>query len=153
MTNLKYMIRNQAYVDHNRRKRAYTEHKGRKKASICASISTGKKQFCGHISLFGAYLVRRQTEKMSIKRKKNEQYGSRSNYEIRNQWAFAILEAITTDWDLSQWKCNDRLQQAASLIIYASESHNYWFGPDSWGEIKRKISVFNFLGGFCLIYR
>ena len=36
-----------------------------------------------------------------------------------------------TDWDLSQWKCNDRLQQAVSLIICASESDNYGFSPDS----------------------
>ena len=33
-----------------------------------------------------------------------------TDYEIRNQWFFAILEAMTTDRDLSQWKCNDRLQ-------------------------------------------
>ena len=36
-----------------------------------------------------------------------------TDYEIRNQWFFAILEAITTDLDLSQWKCNDRLQRMA----------------------------------------
>ena len=29
-----------------------------------------------------------------------------TDYEIRNQWVFAILEAMTsTDRDLSQWKC------------------------------------------------
>ena len=33
-----------------------------------------------------------------------------TDYDIRNQWFFAILEAMTTDCDLSQWKCNDRLQ-------------------------------------------
>ena len=44
---------------------------------------------------------------------------------IRNQWFFAILETMTTDRVLSQWKCNDRLQQAVSLIICASESDNY----------------------------
>ena len=38
---------------------------------------------------------------------------------------FAILEAMTTDWGLSQVKCNDRLQQAVSLIICASESDIY----------------------------
>ena len=48
-----------------------------------------------------------------------------TDYEIRNQWFFAILETMTTDGDLSQWKCNDRLQQAVSLIICASESDNY----------------------------
>ena len=48
-----------------------------------------------------------------------------TDYEIRNQWFFANLEAITTDLDLSQWKCNDRLQKAVSLITCASESGNY----------------------------
>ena len=36
-----------------------------------------------------------------------------------------MLEAMATDRDLSQWKCNDRLQQAVSLINCASESDNY----------------------------
>ena len=36
-----------------------------------------------------------------------------TDYKIRNQWVFAILEAMTTDWDLSQWTCNDRLQRTA----------------------------------------
>ena len=48
-----------------------------------------------------------------------------TDYEIRSQWFFAILEAMTTDGDPSQWKCNDRLQQADSLIICASEPDNY----------------------------
>ena len=48
-----------------------------------------------------------------------------TDYEIRNRWFFAILEAITTDRDLSQWKCIDRLEQAANLIICASELDNY----------------------------
>ena len=34
-----------------------------------------------------------------------------TDYEIRNQWFFAILEAMTTDLELSQWKRNDRLQR------------------------------------------
>ena len=34
----------------------------------------------------------------------------RTDYDIRNQWFFAILEAMTTDLDLSQWKYDDRLQ-------------------------------------------
>ena len=34
-----------------------------------------------------------------------------TDYESRNQWFFAILEAMTTDYDLLQWKCNDRLQR------------------------------------------
>ena len=54
-----------------------------------------------------------------------------TDYEVRNQWFFAILEAVTTDLDLSQWRCNDRLQQAVCLIICATESDNYLFGPDS----------------------
>ena len=33
-----------------------------------------------------------------------------TDYEIRNQWFFAILEAMTTDYDISQWKCYDQLQ-------------------------------------------
>ena len=32
-----------------------------------------------------------------------------TDYEIRSQWFFAILKAMTTDYDLSQWKCNDPL--------------------------------------------
>ena len=41
--------------------------------------------------------------------------GDRFSYK---EWVvFAILEAMTTNWDLSQWMCNDRLQQAVSLII------------------------------------
>ena len=48
-----------------------------------------------------------------------------TDYEIRNQWFFTILKTMTTDSDLSQWKCNARLQQAVSLIICASESDNY----------------------------
>ena len=35
----------------------------------------------------------------------------RTDYEIRNRRFFAILEAMTTDCDLSQWKCNDHLQR------------------------------------------
>ena len=34
-----------------------------------------------------------------------------TDYDIRNQCFFAIPEAITTDRDLSKWKCNDRLQR------------------------------------------
>ena len=34
-----------------------------------------------------------------------------TDYEIRSQWFFAILEAMTTDLELSQWKRNDRLQR------------------------------------------
>ena len=44
----------------------------------------------------------------------------RTDYERRNHWFFAILEVMTTDCDLSQWKYNERLQQAVSLIICAS---------------------------------
>ena len=44
-----------------------------------------------------------------------------TDYEIGNRWFFAILEAITTDKDLSQSKCNDHLQRTISLIICASE--------------------------------
>ena len=51
--------------------------------------------------------------------------------ERRNQCFFTISEVMATDWDLSQWTCNDRLQQAVSLIICASQSDNYWFRPDS----------------------
>ena len=46
-----------------------------------------------------------------------------TDYEIRNQWFFAILKAMTTDCHLSQWKCNDRLQQAMNFM-------NYRFGSD-----------------------
>ena len=48
-----------------------------------------------------------------------------TDYEIRNRWFFAIWEAMTTDSDLSQSKCNDHLQQAVGLIICASESDSY----------------------------
>ena len=34
-----------------------------------------------------------------------------TDYEIRIQSFFAILEPMTTDCDLSQWKYNDHLQR------------------------------------------
>ena len=34
-----------------------------------------------------------------------------TDYEIRNQWFFAILEAMTTDRDLLRWKCYGHLQR------------------------------------------
>ena len=46
-----------------------------------------------------------------------------TDYEIRNQWFFTILEAMTTDWDLSQRECNDRLQRTVKreyIYIYIS---------------------------------
>ena len=58
-----------------------------------------------------------------------------------------------TDRDLSQWKCNDRLKLAVSLIICASESNNYRFGPDSYGEKGESFQFFFLFRRFCLIYR
>ena len=40
-----------------------------------------------------------------------------TDYEIRNQWFFAILEAMTTGWDLSQWKCYDQLQCMVCVCV------------------------------------
>ena len=65
-----------------------------------------------------------------------------TNYEIRNQCFFAILETMTTDFGENDYRLFVRRNQ---IIIDLVLIH----------KVKKieSFQFFSFLGGFCLIYR